>query len=130
MPIELTYTEDNGIILKGRGVITGTEITEANKKIYATPELIKNIAYQIGDFTEIEGLDISSDYVRKLAEEDKRAAQINPKILMAVVGEKDLIYGLLRMWQAYVDDPPFESELFRNIKDAEDWIASKLKKGA
>lgn len=126
MPIEYSYIENNGILLKGTGIITAADVSMVNKFIYETPQKIKKITYQLCDYTEIEGVNMSSNEVRMLSKEDATAAKINSKMIIAVVGKEDLIFGLLRMWQAYANETPFETSVFRNVEDAKYWIAEKL----
>lgn len=40
----------------------------------------------------------------------------------AVVADKDVVYGLARMGQAYLDDLPFEFHVFRSRDDALAWL--------
>jgi len=40
----------------------------------------------------------------------------------AVVAPGDRDYGLTRMFQAYMDGPPFELKIFRGRQDALDWL--------
>ena len=69
---------------------------------------------------------MSSEWVRRLAREDERAASINPGMLIAVVGKEDLTYGLLRMWQMQAEGPALETAVFRNLNEAMDWIRDRL----
>ena len=122
MPIELSFIENNGILFKGTGVLTGKDISTANEFIYESPGKIREIAYQLCDYTEIEKIDMSSDEIRILASQDEKAAKINPQMIIAVVGKEDIVFGLSRMWQAYADETAFETCVFRNIEDAKIWI--------
>ena len=125
MPMTLKYIKNGGVLLKGEGVVTGMDIMQANDTIYNSPEEIQKIKYQLCDYTNVSELNVSSEELKRLAAQDKRAAKINPHMFLALVGEKDLVYGLIRMWEAYVDISPLESMAFRNIKDAEKWIEEK-----
>ena len=126
MPIGIRFIEHNGILCKGKGDITGIEIIDANKKIYKTPESIGEIKYQIVDFSDIESVEVSSPDIQKIAAQDAFAAKINPRMLIAVVGQDDIVFGLARMWQAYMDQPSFKTQIFRTIAEAEKWIADEL----
>lgn len=128
MPIKLSFIENNGILLKGSGVLTSNDISTVNKVIYESADKIRKIAYQLCDYTEIDQIDISSDEIRMLASQDENAAKINPKMIIAVVGKEDIVFGLSRMWQAYTDETSFETNVFRNIEDARKWISEKITK--
>lgn len=127
MPVEYSYIENGGIFLKGKGILIARDVTNVNNIIYETPQKIKNIVYQLCDYTEVEEINISSDEVRDLANQDIEAAKINPNMLIAIVGKKDVIFGLLRMWEIYTEQTSFEKGVFREIEDAKNWIAKKIR---
>ncbi|MBN1831846.1 MAG: hypothetical protein JW896_07015 [Deltaproteobacteria bacterium] len=128
MPLSIKYNEDGGIIVRGEGIVNGNDIKEINDIIYGSPESIEKIAYQLGDFTEVTDISISNSEIEELAIQDKKAAEINPNMFIALVGTKDLIFGLSRMWEAFIYESPFETMVFRKMEDAQQWIKEKLQK--
>ena len=52
MPVSIEYLEDNGILIKGLGVVTGNDLIEANDTVYTSTEKIQHISYQLCDFTK------------------------------------------------------------------------------
>ena len=128
MSLSITYTEDGGIIVRGEGIVTGSDIKEINDIIYESPENIEKIAYQLGDFRDVTDVFISNSEIEELAIQDKKASEINPNMFIALVGTKDLIFGLSRMWEAFTHDSPFETMVFRKMEDAQQWIKEKLQK--
>jgi 5'-3' exonuclease len=126
MPLEFSYTEDNGIKVKGVGKVTALDLLNANKNIYENEEKIKSIRYQLCDFTHVKEIEISTNDVLSIADQDNRAAAINSDMIYAIVGDKDVIYGLARMWQSYVDRSGCETGVFRSMEEAQKWIDSKL----
>ena len=128
MPMSTDYIGDGGIISRGEGVVTGSEIKEVNDIIYESPEKIKNIVYQICDLTNVSNISLSNSEIEEIAEQDSKAFQINPNMFIAIVADDDLIYGLSRMWEALAYDYPFESTVFRTMDDAQQWIREKLVK--
>ncbi len=125
MPVTVSNLKNGGILLKGEGIVTGVNIREANNIIYASPSKIQNINYQLADYTNVSEFIISNEEVELIADQDKYAAAINPNMFLAVVGEKNLVYGLIRMCEAHIDFSPIETMAFRNIKDAEKWLEEK-----
>jgi len=128
MPVKITYLKDRGVMVKGSGFVSWKDIYHANETIYDTADKIKSIYYQIADFTDVSGTDITSEQVKILAEQDAQAAKINPNLIVAVVGADDLVYGLARMWKAYAGEVYFETGVFRDIDTARQWITDKLDK--
>ena len=107
MLTSIDYIEDGGIIIRVEGLISGNEIKKANDIIYESPDKIKKIKYQICDLTIASDFSASESDIRAISNQDKKASEINPNMLIAVVGEKDVIFGLARMWEAFSYDSPF-----------------------
>ena len=128
MLTSIDYIEDGGIIIRVEGLISGNEIKKANDIIYESPDKIKKIKYQICDLTIASDFSASESDIRAISNQDKKASEINPNMLIAVVGEKDVIFGLARMWEAFSYDSPFETMVFRTMEDAQQWIREKLHK--
>ena len=128
MPMSITYLGDGGIIARGEGVVAGSEIKEVNDIIYESPEKIKKILYQICDLTNVSDISISTSEIEDLSIQDKKASEFNPNMFIALVGKKDLIFGLSRMWEAFANNSPFDSMVFRKMEDAQEWIRGKLQK--
>jgi len=126
MPIEIQYLPDGGVFLKGTGIVKASDIIEMNEKLYATEDKIVNISYQLCDLTNIEDYSITTEEIKTLAEQDIKASALNKSMIIAVVGEKDVIYGLLRMWQSFSSSAYITSKVFRNLGDAKKWIEDQL----
>jgi len=77
MPLSITYIEDGGIIVRGEGLLTGSEIKEVNDIIYESPEKIERLLYQLVDFTDVSDISISNAEVEKLAIQDIRAFKVD-----------------------------------------------------
>ena len=126
MTLSITYIEDGGIIVRGEGVLTGSEIKAVNDVIYDSPEKIEKILYQLVDFTDDSDISISNAEIKELAMQDIRAFKVNPNMFIALAAKEDLIYGLARMWEAFAYKPPFEVMVFKKMDDAQQWIKEKL----
>jgi hypothetical protein len=127
MPIACIHLEGNGILLKAHGVLTAHDVREANAQIYSSPEAIRKISYQISDYTGVTEIRMSSSEVEALAQEDSRAAAIHPNMLLAVVADKDIVFGLLRMWHISVETEAQNIHVFRTLPEAEAWIRTRLR---
>ena len=125
---EVTTRDDGGIILTWEGPVTGKELIDAFSEIYATDEQIKRIAYQLIVVTKSEEIMVTADELRRVAALDIRASKVNPNMLVAVVGDRDIVFGLARMWETFVDDAPLKTGTFRTLEDAEDWLKLNLPK--
>ncbi len=126
MAILINYLDDGlGIEIIASGVVRGEDIIEAHKEIYNEKNL-KSQKYQIIDRSDCKEYIVSNDEVRRIAEIDKEAVKSNPNIIIAIVASTDFQFGISRMWQAYVDDSFFLTNVFRDRKRAEEWIKNQL----
>ena len=126
MPIQIKYIDGGfGVEFIGSGVVTGADIIEANKEIYSNENFSKQ-RYQIVDRTNCIEFLVTTEEIQKIAEQDKAAAKTNPNIIIALISTTDLQYGLSRMYEAYVGDSGFLTEVFRDRKSAEEWIENRL----
>jgi hypothetical protein len=128
MPIQIIYIDDGiGVEFICSGVVTGADIIAANKEIYRNENFSKQ-RYQILDRTNCTKFDVSHQEIIIIAEQDKTAAKTNPNIITAFISVSPMQYGISRMYQAYVGDEGFLTEVFRDRESAEKWIEEQLKK--
>jgi hypothetical protein len=128
MTIQINYIDNGaGIEIVASGIITGADIIEAHKEIYNEENLNKQ-KYQIIDRTKCEQYNVSPVEVQQIADIDKAASKSNPNIIIAIISPTDLQFGMSRMWEMYVEESRFLTEIFRDRKSADEWIEKQLKK--
>jgi hypothetical protein len=128
MPIEIKYTEDNlGINFYAVGEVTGNHIIEGMKEIFQSEKFV-NLKYWIADRSRCTKYDVSSDDVKLIADLDKEAAKINPDLLMILISDTELQYGMSRMYEIYSADSGFKTSVFKDRYKAEDWLKKELDK--
>ena len=128
MPVKLNYEyEGAGAVLIGSGTVTGDELRHCNDQMYA-PDRIHRLRYQLCDFREITDFEVSSDELRSIAQQDNAAATQNPDITIAIVANRRVIYGMARMWQAFVDEASFNTHVFRTMDEAQVWLGENTER--
>ncbi len=92
--------------------------------------LTYNTQFVIVDQSKSSAQKISGDEILGIAQ---MTAKLNKSLAggrLAVILVSELDYGLGRMWEAYISGKlSFESELFRNLNSAEQWIDEALHAG-
>ncbi len=126
MPIKISYRDDGGVEYEGWGLMTGEDVIDANNKTYANQQKLAQLRYQLCDYTKVDKFEISVAELRRIASQDEKAARQNPGMLVALVSTQDIMFGLARMWEAYADEAPFETAVFREREEAEAWIQARL----
>ena len=127
MPIERKHLDGGGSLFVGTGTLTGTDILTAINAVHQTEEKTRAVIFQIGDFRLVEKVEISTEDVKRISERDKLTASINPNLISAVVAEKNIVFGMSRMWQAYTDEASVVTAVFRSMDEAEIWVAEQIK---
>lgn len=124
MPIHVKHLEDNGVILKGEGVVTFDDLRNANNIIYANDKRIKETTYQLVDLSAIDRVELSNNEIERLAQQDQLAFKVNPDMRIAIVGTKDLTYGLSRVWEVFACELYSQQvcEVFRDLEAAREWV--------
>ena len=129
MSIEIKDSDNGlGVIVTGRGVVTENEYLDSYKKhLSQDREKYQKYRYSLNDWTAATNVEVSSDAISQIAGLCKSSAKINPDCIVAHVADKDIAFGLCRMWEFLSDETNWEIMVFRNIEDAEGWIRKKLK---
>ncbi|MFO8024396.1 hypothetical protein [Thiohalophilus sp.] len=117
-----------GVLLKMSGLVSGREIIDLNREIYARdPE--EKLRYQIWDFTGANRMEVSPEELHIITLEDKEEAARNPNQLVALVGSPRQLNGVDVTYQVFSQTwigDGFQSESFRNLHEARQWIEHVL----
>lgn len=129
MPINIEGRQDGaGVIYYCHGDMTIDDLFQAGIGFLAFPEEIKKWRYTIVDLTSVDAMNISSDDIRSVVEQNRRiGANAIPGVLIAVAAPKDLGYGLARMWEVLTEQIGWETMTFRSRAEAESWIRQRAK---
>ena len=108
--------------------MTDQEYIDAlTKQLTQDDQKLKKYRYCLSDWTEVTEVDLSTNAITRIAWLSKKAAEINPDVVVATVANQDLTFGLSRMAHALRGETAWENEVFRNLQDAETWIRERLK---
>jgi len=117
-----------GNIIIGRETIKDREFVDAMKEhLTQDEEKFKKYKYSLSDYTATFEFDVSNDSIYLIAEYCDIVSIVNPDGIVAIVANKDLIYGLARMWDTLSYRTNWEKKVFRNREDAESWIKERVK---
>lgn len=131
MPYKIFPRTDGGVLIVGTGQVSARQAIAVNKKLHGKHVRTGSLKYKLIDLTEVTQTDASSDEMRTLASQDEEAARMAPgNFLIAIVGSRDIDFGLSRMWKTQANDPHLKTMIFRNRPDAENWIRVEMQKEA
>lgn len=113
----------NGARLNFHGIITAKEIMNANTELVTHPNF-QSFEYQFWILDPVENFIMSAKDLQTVAEQDKMASIIKPKMKVCIVSSSPLAFGIGRMWQAFYGESPWETKVFYNLDEGEEWINS------
>src|SRR5208337_3325109 len=129
MPIDIRVLHDGtGILYHCYGKITGKDFIDANNRLLAFTDRLKQVKYGIVDETSIDDVQISESEMLTIAVQDKKIAAYAPSgAVVAVIAKDDFAIGLARMWESFIVHTGWETMTFRIKWKAERWIIEKVK---
>lgn len=128
MPIEIQKTEDGkGIIFSAVDDVNGKDIIKGITEIL-NDNSFADLKYWISERSRCTKYDVSSKEVQEIANLNNQAAKNNPNLLVALIAETDLQFGMSRMYEAYIDEHGFQTMVFRSREEADKWLNEKLHK--
>lgn len=129
MPIDIKDLDGGvGVIITGQGFVTEKEWVDALvEHLTQDQNKFKKYRYSLSDYTAVTRIEISNEAIYKIAEYCESASKINPEPVIAIAASQDFMYGMARMWELIIDMTDWETMVFRNREDAEDWITEKVK---
>lgn len=118
-----TYTP-YGVDIRFSDLATGRDIFDATAEILQHSER-QPLQYAVWDFTGVTAVDIATDDVIRIADEDKRYGQHAPGFPVAVVTSRSALYGLVRMYQVLVDKSLFPAKIIHTRREAIEWLQGR-----
>jgi len=127
MPIYHEIVDNKYIIIRGEGLVTGSEILEANERLYSEPEYNNVAGFQLWDLTALTSVKMSSREHMEAAKQDRAALSSHPHIAVAIAGTADQVYGISRTYAGYAPDG-VTTMAFRSRDEAEEWILKQIER--
>jgi len=127
MPYKIDYLEDEGgVITTYWGELTDAEFVECTEAKFVSLDDHSHYRFSISDFSAVTTLSVSPDALKSNAHMSGYALDTIQNGYMAVVVNKDLIYGISRMWKANTGNLDDRIGIFRTREEADAWIETKL----
>ena len=128
MPIDVKYLDGGkGTLFVGNGFVTGKDILMANEEIFSSEEKTRRYRYALTDFSSVDDFDVSTSDIEEIARTNMSVAEILPDYIVAVVAQKDVSFGLSRMWQIHLGKSTWETKVLRTDGEAKAWIKERVK---
>jgi hypothetical protein len=122
--MQLKYDKDKNFCkIKLKGLLTRDAI------LHAFDASVSHINHQAGmgrlwDFTEADLSLFSSDTIQAIAQYSLRFPKGINDVKVAFAVERDLEYGLSKIFQAFSSKAKTKVEVFRSLQEAEQWLTA------
>jgi hypothetical protein len=119
--MSLSYTIDAKrrlIIVRACGVLTEADVTRAREQLGGDPGFDREFD-QLFDARDVEDIALSKEGMARLAD----TSILAPAVRRAFVAATTLQYGMARMFTAVSEQRQHVTEVFRELEDAESWLA-------
>jgi hypothetical protein len=129
MPIQIEFRhEGRGVLYRCEGVLGLQQIADANNRLLVSPGRIRKLKYAIVDASLMEPQYFSPSEMDDIVLQDRQiASYVSPGFLVAVVAKQSAVFGLARMWQAYIEGIGWEIDIFLSLEGAQSWIRTRVK---
>jgi hypothetical protein len=129
MPIQLEFVYDGlGVIYRCEGRLGLQHFSVANDRLLASPERIRKLKYALIDAVSMEPTFFSPSEMDGILLQDRQIASYAvPGLLVALVAERNVVFALARMWEAFIEGIGWETKIFPSIAEAQDWVRIRVK---
>ena len=129
MPIQLEFVHDGlGVIYRCKGTLGLQHFSVANDQLLAAPERMRKLKYALIDAVSMEPTIFSPSEMDSIVLQDRQiASYAAPGLLVAVVVERNVVFALARMWEAFIEEIGWETKIFSSLAGAQDWIRIRVK---
>lgn len=116
-----------GIRLTTEGIVPGNLIVRAHRAILEDHlDRFADVRYWFSDHSRLRALEIDAEDAREVAWIGRNLARANPGLVVANLASGDLEYGVVRMWQAHVDDLGWRARTSRDETQLLAWMRELL----
>lgn len=125
MTTEVFYENDGeGILYIHRDVLEGEWLVK-NMKSHNHQIDFGKLRYQIVDVSQLDRLEMTTQQLRQVAEVDRGIAHLKrPDFQLAII-VTDTMYGVVRMWETYVDMSDNNAKIFYTMQAAREWLGQR-----
>jgi hypothetical protein len=126
MAIEYKIIEDKNLILaKGLGTVKGNDVLIHLVELAADENYISPMK-KLVDYRNIDNIMISSEEAIAIAKKKKELSARFKNERCAFISPGDLTYGTSRVHQALIQGIDLNTEVFRNVQEAIDWLEVEI----
>jgi hypothetical protein len=125
MPFNIDFAGPHSpLIITIKGELTADNVVEILETITNAEDYPANIN-AVYDFTQMTFDNITNEFLQELDYRIQRENSDRVGVKTAYVCPKDLQFGMIRAWEAFIDDLPVETLVTRSMDEALSWVMSE-----
>ena len=126
MAIEYEIIEDKRLVIaKGSGVVTGNDVISHLETLAADERYVSPMK-KLVDYSSIDKIRQSNEEVIIIARKKEALKRKFAGERCAFVSPADLTFGIARVHQALIDSTGINTNVFRRIEEALEWLDVEL----
>jgi precorrin-3B methylase len=126
MAIEYEIIEDKRLVIaKGSGVVTGNDVISHLETLAADERYVAPMK-KLVDYSSIDSIRQSNEEVIIIARKKEALERKFAGEKCAFVSPADLTFGIARVHQALIDSTGINTNVFRRIEEALEWLDVEL----
>ena len=126
MAIEYEIIEDKRLVIaKGSGVVTGNDVISHLETLAADERYVAPMK-KLVDYSSIDSIRQSNEEVIIIARKKEALKRKFTGERCAFVSPADLTFGIARVHQALIDSTGINTNVFRRIEEALEWLDVEL----
>ena len=128
MPVSISLAEqDRGVLLLATGAVTGADLLAENERFFsASMDGFAAADYWYSDYSDVAFGEISAEHMHALSVVAETAGARNPGLVVALVAQGDLAFGLARMWERLAEQTGWRVGVRRDRAEAVAWLERML----
>jgi len=128
MPLHFQLVDGGrGVLVTAEGAVDDAAYLGAIRENLALGAGLPGFRYCLADFSGAGRVEVGAVAIQQAAELDCSACRGQAAFLFVQVGDRDLIFGLVRVFQSYASELPCEMEAFRGRAEAEAWLRERAR---
>ena len=127
MAIQVSLTPDGiGVLFESSGVLTAQDLIGAHERLHVETRHNPGIRYLLVDHSAAPQEQIDSATLEELAQRASDVLEVVQEGIVAIVAPNDVLFGLSRMWESYVERTDLTTRVMRTRTEAAEWLREVL----
>lgn len=113
-----------GVYVKFRGIVTAQDLIDANNYLISNKNF-EDINYQIFDFINIDGFNITKEDIQIVGTMDKSQSDFKKEMKVAIVTQDNKVRDITAEYEQLMEGSRWKTKIFDDVDNARKWCLQK-----